>query len=50
MVACPKLSVDGFEKIKEMGKGKFGVVWLARHKETNFIVALKKISKAVVRE
>ena len=42
--------MDAFEKIKEMGRGKFGVVWLARHKETNFMVALKQISKAVVRE
>ena len=35
---------------KLLGKGKFGEVNLARHVETNFVVALKKIIKAKIVE
>lgn len=38
--------INGFEIHKQLGKGKFGEVYLARHIETGFIVALKKIVKA----
>lgn len=38
--------INGFEIHKQLGKGKFGEVYLARHIETGFVVALKKIIKA----
>jgi len=40
-----KWKLSDFEKAKSLGKGKFGRVSLARIKDTNFIVAIKKISK-----
>lgn len=33
----------GYEKISKIGEGTYGVVYKARHKATNKIVALKKI-------
>lgn len=36
-------SVDMFEKIEQIGEGTYGKVYLARNKETNEQVALKKI-------
>jgi aurora kinase len=36
--------------LKELGKGKFGTVWMVRHKKTNFLCAMKIIKKSVVRE
>ena len=42
--------INGFEIYKQLGKGKFGEVYLARHIETGFIVALKKIIKTKVIE
>lgn len=34
---------DEYEKIEKIGEGTYGVVYKARHKKTNTIVALKKI-------
>lgn len=42
--------VNGFDISKQLGKGKFGEVYLARHAETGFIVALKKIIKSKLKE
>jgi serine/threonine protein kinase len=44
------MKIDDFVNIKHLGKGKFGVVSLVRHKKTNFICALKTVSKKVVKE
>lgn len=48
-VEVPKLDrskiVNGFYKIKELGMGKFGEVYLAKHMETGYLVALKKMLK-----
>ena len=45
----PKLEnpniIHGFYKLKELGVGKFGEVYLAKHIKTGFMVALKKIEK-----
>lgn len=34
---------DDYEKIEKVGEGTYGVVYRARHKKTNIVVALKKI-------
>lgn len=34
---------------KTLGEGKFGVVMIARHKKSGFLVALKKIPKAMIK-
>lgn len=36
-------SVDDFELGRPLGTGRFGQVWLARHKPTGYIVALKML-------
>ena len=35
--------IHGFYKLKQLGVGKFGEVYLAKHLKTGFLVALKKI-------
>jgi serine/threonine protein kinase len=40
-----KLKIEDFEKIKSMGKGKFGSVFMVRHRQTGFLAALKVIKK-----
>ena len=45
----PKLSVHDFILGRELGQGKFGTVYQAIHKKTNFLVALKKISKSSIK-
>ena len=40
-----KLSINDFFLGKALGEGKFGTVYQAVHKETNWLVALKKITK-----
>jgi aurora kinase, other len=32
-----------------LGKGKFGMVYLARHRDTGFISAIKKIEKSKIK-
>lgn len=41
--------VNGFEIGKILGKGKFGQVYLARHVDTGFVVALKKVEKKAIK-
>lgn len=43
-----KFSIDDFEIGIKLGKGKFGDVFLAREKKTDFIVALKVLNKAEI--
>lgn len=45
----PKLSIHDFILGRELGQGKFGTVYQAIHKKTNFLVALKKISKSSIK-
>lgn len=33
-----------------MGQGKYGKVYMAQHKQTGFICALKTVSKAKIKE
>ncbi|BGP02179.1 AGC/NDR protein kinase [Rhodotorula toruloides ATCC 204091] len=40
-----KLKVDMFHVVTQVGQGGYGEVYLARHKETNQVVALKKMKK-----
>lgn len=44
-----KWKLDNFEIGRKMGAGKFGNVYMAREKETKFIVALKVLHKEQVR-
>ena len=45
-----KLKVNDFQKIKLLGKGSFGQVYLVRLKNNNKIYAMKILDKFVVRE
>ncbi|BGP18635.1 serine/threonine-protein kinase dbf2 [Rhodosporidiobolus nylandii] len=40
-----KLKLDSFHIVTQVGQGGYGEVYLARHKETNQVVALKKMKK-----
>ena len=42
--------INGFEIGGVLGKGKFGEVFLGRHREAGFVVALKKVVKSKVVE
>ena len=42
----PDFKIEDFEILKFCGEGVFGSVYIARHKKTNFICALKKILKS----
>lgn len=44
-----KVSIYDFELKKNLGEGKFGVVFQAFHKQTHALYALKKISKKVIK-
>jgi serine/threonine protein kinase len=44
-----KWKLENFEIGRKMGAGKFGNVYMAREKETKFIVALKVLHKEQVR-
>ncbi|PNI23682.1 AURKC isoform 7 [Pan troglodytes] len=43
-----RLTIDDFEIGRPLGKGKFGNVYLARLKESHFIVALKVLFKSQI--
>lgn len=43
-----KFTTDDFEIGKRLGKGRFGDVYIAREKKTNYIVALKVLRKAEI--
>ena len=42
--------INGFEMSRVLGKGKFGEVFLGRHRDTGFVAAIKKIEKKKVVE
>ena len=44
-----KFTKEDFEFGSKLGKGKFGDVYLAREKKTNFIVAIKVLDKTAIR-
>jgi len=45
-----KFKRDDFEFGTKLGKGKFGDVYIAREKRTNFIVAIKILNKSIIRQ
>lgn len=45
-----KFRNSDFEFGQRLGKGKFGDVYLAREKRTNFIVAIKVLDKSSIRQ
>lgn len=45
-----KLSINDFEKIKDLGSGKYGQVFLTRERVSNFVCALKIIEKKLLKE
>jgi serine/threonine protein kinase len=40
-----KWSKDDFEIIQQLGRGKFGMVYLAREKSSRYIVAIKRMDR-----
>jgi aurora kinase len=40
-----KWSIGDFEILQQLGNGKFGQVYAARELQTDFVVALKKMSR-----
>lgn len=50
MLELKKFKKENFEFGTKLGKGKFGDVYLAREKKTNFIVAIKVLDKASIRQ
>ena len=44
------LKLGDFELGKPVGSGKFGEVYLCKHKKTGMLFALKKIFKSVIQE
>lgn len=45
-----QLKVTDFETGREIGRGRFGIVKIARHKKTGLIFAMKIIKKAVIKK
>ena len=46
LLSRKKWALDDFEIGRPLGKGKFGNVYLAREKESKFILALKVLFKS----
>ena len=44
-----KVSLRDFELGDEIGSGKFGSVYVCRHRATGMVFALKKVFKSTVR-
>jgi aurora kinase len=44
------LKITDFVRGADLGSGKFGEVFLARHRSTGFICAIKAISKSIIIE
>lgn len=42
--------ITDFQIMKQMGRGKFGYVYAAKEKQTDYLVALKKMSKKELKE
>ena len=42
---CADWTIDDFEIGRPLGRGKFGHVYLAREKESKFVVSLKVLYK-----
>lgn len=49
MTEKSSLNSDNFQVIKLLGKGKYGNVYLVYDKITGFIMALKSISKKIIK-
>ena len=47
-VKMKDLKEDDFEKLKYIGEGAFGEVFLVRHREFNKVCAMKKIRKELI--
>ena len=45
-----KFNREDFEFGTKLGKGKFGDVYVAREKHTNFIVAIKVLNKGLIKQ
>ena len=43
---CPTPQIPGFELIREIGRGSFGQVWLARNRATGLLRAVKLIARS----
>lgn len=44
-----KIELDDFEMVSELGSGKYGKVYMARHKATGFKCAIKTVSKQMIK-
>eukprot|EP01013_Petalomonas_cantuscygni_P038979 TRINITY_DN70249_c0_g1_i1.p1 TRINITY_DN70249_c0_g1~~TRINITY_DN70249_c0_g1_i1.p1 ORF type:complete len:326 (-),score=65.99 TRINITY_DN70249_c0_g1_i1:136-1113(-) len=44
-ISSPRLSLDDFTIGKKLGEGRYGNVFLAQHKTSNLVVAIKRLSK-----
>lgn len=43
-----KLNIHDFQFLQQLGKGKYGKVYMVRHKQTGFLLALKEIQKNII--
>jgi serine/threonine protein kinase len=47
--SIPGLKIEDFQLAKPIGSGRFGKVFLARHRQTRTVHALKKMSKKMIK-